>query len=456
MVETTVPRAVSARPARRPRWFLGWPMRPLVVIGPAAAIFVVALASTWAMTRWRYPQWVQTSAALHEQLLLTGPIAAAAACYCAAALCGPRSLLALPSSTRTGWRTVTRQCATPAVWFVAAYLLAFVPLMVDTARRATGGAPDLLAMAGGPVGLAALVVFGYALGTIAPSPIVAPGVAVVAFVLLQLRPVGQSSITAVLPVQGSVLRAGLVENPGFSLYRLLFLAVLGGALVLAAGAVLRLRRQPWRVRAGAAGILVLPIMLAVAPVLTDPMVVLFDAAPPRVCDTTSSVQICVHEAFRKDLPAVTAVASRVLAAAGGPSGLRSIVDTSLVGSDDIRTVDSVWINLSSVREVETSVPADIASAVTGEGACFVARGSSISGIDLQREDYSARLTQWVLSQAGFPATGSARASDAEGSIGAVAAPATPFGNVEPALVRGWLVEERPDLLRCSVPADRIR
>jgi hypothetical protein len=429
------------------------------VAGPAALIAVLVVNATWPMTSWRYPEWVKTSAAVHEQLALAGPLAAGVASYYAAKLSGRRSLLSLGSSSRVGLASVLRHSLMLASWMTVAYATALAPVVIITAHGATAGGPDLLAIASGLLGMVSVVILGYTLGLVVPSTLFAPVAAAVAFLFLQLPNYYSSSWAGVIPLQGVEPTLGRLENPPVVAYRLLFLATLTVVLVVGGARFLRARRTRGPAsRVGAFTGLVLPVVLAVVPLVRTPALFAFEQDPPAVCQEEHGVQVCAHRGHADDLPELRRITANLVSAYGArPDHLAVVSDDALIYTGMHGGGDTVWTYINPAVPLEQGVPRDIAYQLTGWFACQdkVGPSGALTGLDAARAEYSDRLTEWLLAQAGYPGSGRTVGSDTPGG-GVIEVSADAFDSVDPAEVRGWLARQSNALATCALPKSELR
>src|SRR5262245_16755069 len=174
-----------------------WPLGPASVLVPAGAILVVVLAMTWHRLGWPYPLWVQTSAQFHQMFAFAGLIAAASACWYATVMHAKDRIWVRPHAPRLGLPAAVRHLAVLVCWFVGAYLVALVPLVVSTVGGL--GTPDPLAMLSGVLAMIAATALGYALGTAIPSMVMVPIVAVGFYALLVAGTAGGERFATVAP-----------------------------------------------------------------------------------------------------------------------------------------------------------------------------------------------------------------------------------------------------------------
>jgi hypothetical protein len=109
-----------------------WPLGPAVVVAPAVVIVAVVLVMTWPMLGWPYPLWIQVSAQFHQQFTWAGLVAGTAACWYATQLHPADRIWVQPRAPRLGAAIVTRHLTVLVAWYVGAYLVALVPLVVAT------------------------------------------------------------------------------------------------------------------------------------------------------------------------------------------------------------------------------------------------------------------------------------------------------------------------------------
>ncbi|MEV0677183.1 hypothetical protein AB0I60_11745 [Actinosynnema sp. NPDC050436] len=363
---------------RAPKVRLRSPLGVWPVALPAAAIAAVVVATTAAMRSWPYQEWVRTSAEFHQQNTFTAPIAAAAATYVAGRLLPPSRIFALPVAARAGLRTVLPQLGLLLAAFVGAYLLGFVPLLVVTVRGAEHGGPDVPVVLTGVLGLVLATAVGYLIGVVTRTPLTAPISAVLLFGTAVLGSTGDT-FSALMPVLYVKPLLGSVQSTPFVVYRLAFLTVSTVAVVWAAARLLRRHRADGgRVRGLTALLpLLLPVVMAVPPLVSKPALFAYETEPPRVCRTSGTVEYCVHEGHRSRLDVVVAATDAVLERHGGPAPFTRIYDEALRGHPVDGTPvwrpdrrDTVlWVPIQPASPTETR-PVQALDVLSGLAGCF--------------------------------------------------------------------------------------
>lgn len=357
---------------------LGWPLGPVPISGSAVLILVATVATTARQWSWPYQEWVLTSAAFHEQLLLVAPVAAGAATYYAGRLADPTRVFATPSAARVGFPVTVRHLLTLCTAFIAAYVLGLLPLVVITAARAEAQGPQWLPIIGGLLGLAAAVAVGYAIGALSRSAWLTPLTVVLGFVAMQSTAVTHDQFAAVVPVTHFLPDPGRPESSAISSYRIaFFVLVVLVATALCARAAQHINRvhipslaTPSLATVGALVLLVLAMGL---PMVWRPAI-LVDAgtARPQVCDRTRRLTYCVHAAHQHVLPEMVAAAKAELALFGGPPGeLHRVRDVSLAtpSDGDALARGTAWIHLYPEVSTTRSTTTELAQYLSGGNAC---------------------------------------------------------------------------------------
>jgi hypothetical protein len=246
------------------------------------------------------------------------------------------------ATARPRWAAWLVTWAATAIWAVILYLCGVAVIYGVTATQATWGHPLWWPVAVGCAELAVISALGFAAGTFFPGRFTAPLAAVAAF-FVSLEgfkiAVSQSSVYALLSPTTSVpgTDVGVFSRyvPDVAIAQLMFLAgltvALLGVLGLARGAEggLRLRRAAavlTVVGVAAAGTAVELVGTAREGKASVTIPALHDAANDRpiaftpVCRPAGGVPVCVHPAYRADLPQVTAALAPVLREISGLPG----------------------------------------------------------------------------------------------------------------------------------------
>jgi hypothetical protein len=357
-------------------WPLGW----VAVVAPAVVIAVVVVVLTWPMVGWPFPLWVQTSAQFHQQFTWPGLVAGTGACWHAVRFHrGPRIRGRLDTSDRdasgsdvsgsgtVGASVVGRHLRVLVSWWVGAYVVGLVPLVVATAVAGGVGAPDGLVMVSGVLAMVAAVVVGYAVGTVVPSW-VAVGVTAVGFGgLLVAGWVGGDEYVVLAPVLYLEPVLGQRESPALVVVRIaVFVAVAMASGGLAARCARRIgagERRWWRRVADVVVHGAAPVVLIVATVVARPAMFVVDERPAAVCEVRREIRYCVNLAHQPRLGALIASVDPVIARYGTAPGVATQVwDQSLAfGPIDIevaRTLQIAFLNPDG--SIDTDLPGVLA------------------------------------------------------------------------------------------------
>jgi len=399
-----------------------WPLGPASVAVPAGAIVVVVLVMTWPMLGWPYPLWVQTSAQFHQQFTWAGLIAATSACWYASVLHAKDRIWMRPHAPRLGAPAAGRHLATLVCWFVGAYLVVLLPLVMSTVDGI--GAPDPLVMLSGVLAMIAATAFGYALGTVVPSAVMVPVVAVGFYALLVAGSAG--GLATVAPVLSLEPELGQRESLPLLVFRIalfVVLAVAAGGLAAKAMA----RTQPWRSLVDVAIYLALPAALVVASLIRQPVVFVADAHPAMSCTEQRAIRYCVHSENRPRLTELVRTVDPVIARFGTkPANIDQVWDQSLTfQSEHAPGVELAWL------EPDGAIESEVATTAAGVYACAFARPDS-------RE--TERLTMVATDVDEYLRTGTPA-----GTLSAMSVPE----------VRQWLARHQDQLHACTLPEDQL-
>lgn len=285
------------------RWF--WPLGPLPVLVPAAAIIAGTLLLTWPVLGLPYPQWAHTSAQWHQAFSLAGPIAAGGAAWCANRLTADDRIYTQPGGSRLGLPVVARQLAILTGWYVGAYVLALLPVTIITATRTEFGSPELWPITIGLLALIAATCVGFLAGTVHRSWITVPVAALIVFAINPLGTLAEERFAVLGPFIWPEPMVTWQQTPQFMGARTaLYTAVALAAAAIAAMLLIQRargsgRNQRWVLIGLCASI---PAALAAVSVLNPPKPYSFVADPPRLCETdTLGVRYCVHAAYPQQL-----------------------------------------------------------------------------------------------------------------------------------------------------------
>ncbi|GAB3449003.1 hypothetical protein [Actinophytocola sediminis] len=363
-----------------------WPLGPTAVVAPSVAIVAVVLVMTWPMLGWPYPLWVQTSAQFHQQFTWAGLIAGTAACWYATQLHPADRIWVQPRAPRLGVPIVTRHLTVLVTWYVGAYLLALIPLVVATLTHGGIGAPDPLAMLSGVLAMAAAVLLGYALGTVVPAMVMVPITAAAFYALLVVGHAGGDNYAVVAPVLHLEPELGQRESPALVVFRIaVFVAVSVAAASLATRCLRRLATggsQAWRRLADAAMYVSVPVVLIVVSLVQRPALFAVDEQPAAVCETQRGIRYCVNVEHQPRLAALIDTVDPILARYGAtPDDLvTQIWDQSLafgpIDVDIARTLQIAWLDPDGV--IETDIP----GALAGIYSCTLGPGTDATSPEL--------------------------------------------------------------------------
>jgi hypothetical protein len=406
------------------RWW--WPLGPAAVVVPAVAIVVVVLGMTWPRLGWPYPLWTRTSAQFHQQFAFGGVIASTASCWYATVLQAKDRIWVRPGAPRSGAAAVARHLTTLLCWFVGAYLVALAPLVVSTLLHDAIGVPEPLVMASGVLAMTAAVALGYALGTVVPSLVTVPVVAVGFYALIVAGNVAGEPMAAVSPMLWLEPSLGQRESLPLVVFRLaLFVAVAIGAVALAMRAVARPRM--WRALAGAAGWLAVPAVLVTLSLARPPVVYVADAQVAS-CLEQREVRYCVHHDNAPRLDELVRVVDPLVARFGTkPSNLDEVRDLALFPRpvDVGRGVELVWF------EPDGTLYTDVVGTLAGADACEW---------EGQYDDYHETLAELEESISGYLKTGK---------------PAGSLRGMSVAEVQRWLAQHQTQLHDCTLTSDQL-
>lgn len=396
-------------------------------MAPALAIIIVVLGMTWSMLGWPYPLWVQTSAQFHQQFTWAGLIAATSACWYATVLHAKDRIWAQPHAPRLGTPAAVRHLITLVCWFVGAYLVALLPLVVSTMDGI--GTPDPLAMLSGVLAMIAATTLGYALGTLIPSAVMVPLVAVGCYALLVAGGTQGERLAAVAPVLYLDPELGQHESLPLLMFRVALFAVL---TVAAAGLAARAmtRTQPWRLVV----YLAVPAALVAAALVRRPAVFVADAHPPTTCTEQRGIRYCVHVENRPRLAELVRSTDPVIVRFGTkPANIDQIWDQSLtaqpIDAERARGVELAWL------EPDGTIQSDIATTAAGVYACAFAEPSPI-----RSEEDTERLTQAAIDLSEYLTTGALT-----GTLSTLSARD----------VQRWLARHQDQLHACTLTPDQL-
>lgn len=419
---------------KRPAHHVGWPLSWLTLAIPALLIFTVTLTAGGDAPvglKFPYQVWVTTSAQFHEKLLLTGPIAAAAANFYAGRLHVPSRLFGQPWAPRSGTQDFPRHIRTLSVALCSAYLLGLAPLTFMTALRSEVGGPQVFSILAGLVGLIALIVAGYCVGVFARTAWTAPLLLIAVFIIMQSTTFNPT-LRLVVPVTQISPLLGQVESVPAEIYRIcFFVAVSCGLGLLVARALERPRRWGKPSIVGAAVIAILAGAI-VAPIVLQPRLVVGEADRPESCRTEGTVKYCVHSGRSSQLPAMMKAAQSVFSITGIPKGTHHVTDAALV-VDKKSNVSRAAILVGLYPEASTADYTAQAVVAKATGACPTAK----QGYASKREVIEIELAEAVLHKVG----------DSTFSIGRAS---SPFDRLSRRELHKWWAEHARQIAKCTL------
>jgi hypothetical protein len=442
------------RHAVRTSW---WPLGPAVVVGPALLIVAVVLVMTWPMLGWPYPLWIQVSAQFHQQFTFAGLVAGTAACWYATRLHPTDRIWAQPRAPRLGAPAVTRHLTVLVSWYVGAYLVALVPLVVATLVAGGVGSPDPLVMLSGVLAMVAAVMLGYALGALVPSTVMVVITAVAFFALLVVGNVGGESYAVVAPVLYLEPELGQRESPVMVVFRIaVFVAVAVAAAGLATRCLHRLATGAtplWRRIGDVALYAAVPVVLIVVSLVQRPVLFEVDQRPEAVCEVQRDIQYCVNVEHRPRLAALIDEVDPIIARYGAvPDDLVTQVwDQSLawgpIDMDVAQTLQIAWLDPDGVIE------SDIAGALSGIYSCSLGPNT----------DTTSQDTNPTSPQAGGAEQADEQADKVANLPGDVlrflTEPAEPpsgaFAGMTVPEVQRWLTQHQQQLHTCTLTAGEL-
>lgn len=369
---------------------------PLLLMG--AGIFLLVLLGTFPLTRWAYADWTAVSAASRESLIYAGPWSAAFCAWIASRYLGSRSMLCLPSASRSGSDIVVAQIVEIAPFVLGSYVLGLCPALVWTAVNATYGSVDWLVLLGSATVLVLFCSLGYLIGCVAGRVVSVIFAVATSFVLILLV----DTLGPVLaPLRLALTTVGTYETTTVAIFRILFYSAVAAAMIAASASVVARRTLPFRISAyvGMTWLFV-PLALALIAHSTAPPVVAVEENPPMACARAASVDVCVHSAKSSMLPALISTIDGVLSIVDG----QPAVPISTIYDGDIRRMAPSGALILDLQGAETPVvwtgwvATDVATYISGQRACSL-RGDT-SGAEASEAsdhfDVSTGIATWLV------------------------------------------------------------
>lgn len=415
-----------------------WPLGPASMLVPAAAIITVVLAMTWPMLTWPYPLWVQTSAQFHQQFTWAGLIAGTSACWYATVLHPKDRIWMQPRAPRSGAPAVARHLTALVSWFVCAYLVALLPLVVSTVLAGGIGTPDPLAMLSGVLAIVAATALGYALGTVAPSAAMVPVVAAGFYALLVAGNAGGERYATVAPVLYLEPELGQRESLPLLVFRTaLFIVITVTAIGLAGKSLHRTATgttQRWRAIVDITTYAAIPTALITLSLLRQPVVFTTDDHSSAVCTEQRGIHYCVHADNQPRLAELVHAVDPMIARFGTkPANVDQVWDQALtlhpIDVSIARRLEIAWLN------PDGTIQTQVADTIAGVYACAFATPA-----DRQSEEDTERITQVATDISDYLSTGR---------------PAGTLTGMSVSDVRQWLTQHQPQLHTCTLTPDQL-
>ena len=420
-----------------------WPLGPAVVVAPAVVIMAVVLVMTWPMLGWPYPLWVQVSAQFHQQFTWAGLVAGTAACWFAIQFHPADRIWMQPRAPRLGTPIVTRHLTVLVSWYVGAYLLALVPLMVATLVPGGVGTPDPLVMLSGVLAMVAAVLVGYALGTVVPELVMVAITAVAFYALLVVGNVGGDSYAVVAPVLHLEPELGQRESAVLVVFRIaVFVAVAVAAAGLASRCLLRTAFGAatwWRRLGDVAVYAAVPIVLITVSLIQRPVLFEFDERPAAACEVKRAVRYCVNVEHRPRLAALINRVDPIIDRYGTTpvNVVKQVWDHSLawgpIDVDVAPTLHIAWLDPDGV--IETDIP----GVLSGIYSCSLGPNADTPGSSGAQADRVSNVPGDILQFLTEPT---------EPPRGAFAGMTVPE-------VQQWLAQHQQQLLACELTAAEL-
>ena len=416
------------------------PLPPLLVSRflwlPALAVMAATILFTSPLLSWPVADWAAVSARTHTAVVYAGPLAAATSCLLAARFNQRQSLLASPVLARAGSRLAAAQFLSCLGTLLVGYLLGLAPVLADAVTRASWGSLDLLALASGGAALVGYTAAGYLAGTVLPSPLLPPIVALVTFLAIQLPAVTSPDRRSLLtPMDHSPPEAGFHENPTALLFRIGWFALVAAVGWYTAGLVLADRR-PDRRWPGRWALLppLVPLLAAVVavPVLaTGPVP---DVRPAAYCRDLPVARICLHPAHRSNMDEVARITTTLLTLTGRGGGTSP--SPLLVNDQALAGPATVQLLLPASQRATDYVAAALTDLVTGARYCPEPADDSRH----PRQRLADVVAGWLQTRSGVAAENAPYDQDLSPRLAAV----------PDQRVTAWLSTHRTELARCGL------
>jgi hypothetical protein len=408
---------------------LFWPLGGRVFLVAGVVVFGVTLLRTAELLSWPYQEWARTNGLFQGAALdFTGPLVAAFGAFLAGRLAPASRPYALPKFSRDPGQFLAHNLVPAALVVTTAYLLALLPVVLQTFRSATAGSLSPVNAVGGILVLNTLLVVGWLIGLFAQSAFAAP-IAFAAVFAATLVGYGVSALNTVTPVIADAGVVGIGHPVAFVMFRLCFYLVLLVVALLTASAVLTSRgfdRRPPPVRT--LMLWLLPGAFLIAGLGQPLPATAREADPPRICRDVDGIQYCLHQAHERDLDALVEEIAPIVALAGVENlPFDRVHDWSLSdGSTPPKDPRIFWADTSPEYGVVGNRSL-IANLIAGIEVCFVRPGWQESGPGFNAFMLANRLN-----------------GDREDR------PDNRFGPLPDAEVKRWLTEHRNHVNNCEI------
>jgi hypothetical protein len=222
------------------------------------------------------------------------------------------------------------------IWLIGAYILALLPLTVQTAIRGGAGSPAPLVMISGVLAMAAAIGLGYALGTLVSSVIMVAITALALSAVNVLTTAGADTFAPVAPVLYLEPQLGQTESTPLVVFRsALFLLAAAATAALAATTLLHQGRGEGRntgARLADIGLYALaPIVLIGISLSHQPALFAVAQLASKVCRTAHGITYCVHTDNEPQLDALIAAVDPIILRYGAPPDtLHEVWDQALL------------------------------------------------------------------------------------------------------------------------------
>lgn len=437
----------------------------------AAAWWIASRGGMYAETFGpeRFRLWLDTSKAVRDTVLFTGPLVAGLSAWMASRnkRRGMGELLSVtprPSALRdlTIW-------AGTALWGMAAYTLIAAIFCLLTWRYATWGGPLLGWLLIGLLATVADSALGFAAGHFAPSRFTAPLVAIALFVG-HLLPLGAMDYPLSVPLLSPVAYSNAVsvfdvfrEVPQAALQQSLWFTGLGATALCAVSLGNRGRsRAAWIALMVSAAVCATGLVTALS---TDTGMGMYDDYRPKavpyepVCEARTNITVCLHPAYASLLPQAASIANEVAEPLSGiPGAPRRVaqVEAQVDGHSDVKKNVAYFHAFSLMEGDEDGTRQEIASGLVQDGRAMnsgPAPPKQLDGEDLRRCGKVSRralfdpaweaqvvVGAWLAKQAG----GSFRVYSPSGCSNTDELAAS-FASLEPDKRKMWLRQNLADL-----------